>query len=115
LLAHRARLEITPQSDRLLELVVAPAGAGKFTARLGDRLLCTSTKPFLDSARALLADGVDPATVLTMRHEGSATITLRATVGTAAGLTVLEGDLRPRFGRWQPFTTAATAAMKEAA
>jgi hypothetical protein len=26
---------------------------------------------------------------------------LRSTVGTAAELTVLEGDLRPRFARWQ--------------
>jgi hypothetical protein len=27
-------------------------------------------------------------------------------VGTAAGLTVLEGDLRPRFARWQAFKQA---------
>jgi hypothetical protein len=39
-----------------------------------------------------------------MRHAGSNTLTLRSTVATAAGLTVLEGDLRPRFARWQPFT-----------
>jgi hypothetical protein len=38
-----------------------------------------------------------------MRHDGTTTPALRSTVGTAAGLTVLEGDLRPRFARWQAF------------
>jgi hypothetical protein len=54
---------------------------------------------FLDAARVLTAEGAEPATVLQMRHDGSATVALRSTVGTAAGLTVLEGDLRPRFAR----------------
>jgi hypothetical protein len=60
------------QGEAILELVVAPAGAGKFTAYLDDRELCTSTKPFLDAARVLLAEGADPATALEMRHAGSA-------------------------------------------
>jgi hypothetical protein len=34
---------------------------------------------------------------------------MRATVGTAAGLTVLEGDLRPRFARWQAFERPTVA------
>jgi hypothetical protein len=56
-----------------------------------------------------MAEGVDPATVLQTRHDGSATVALCSTVGTAAGLTVLEGDLRPRFARWQPFVRPAMA------
>jgi hypothetical protein len=75
--------------EAILELTVAPAGAGKFAARLDGRELCVSTKPFLDDARVLLAEGADPATVLEMRHDGSATVAMRSTVGTAAGLTVL--------------------------
>jgi hypothetical protein len=54
--------------EAILELTVAPAGAGKFAARLDGRELCVSTKPFLDDARVLLAEGADPATVLEMRH-----------------------------------------------
>jgi hypothetical protein len=61
--------------DGILELVVAPAGAGKFTARLDDRKLCTSTKPFLDAARVLMSEGADQETVLAMRHEGNNTLT----------------------------------------
>jgi hypothetical protein len=97
------------RDEAILELVVAPAGAGKFTARLDGRELCVSTKPFLDAARVLMVEGVDPETVLQMRHEGSTTVALRSTVGTAAGLTVLEGDLRPRFARWQAFERPAMA------
>jgi hypothetical protein len=98
------------RDEAILELVAAPAGAGKFAARLGGRELCAS-KPFLDAARVLLAEGADPATVLQMRHEGGSTPALRSTVGTAAGLTVLEGDLRPRFARWQAFERPAELAL----
>jgi hypothetical protein len=89
------------QDEAILETTVAPAGAGKFTAYLDGhelRELCVSTKPFLDGARVLLAEGVDPATVPAMRHAGNNTLTLRSRVGVAAELTVLEGDGRPRFG-----------------
>src|SRR5580658_6667421 len=72
-------------------LVVAPAGAGKFAGRLDGRDLCVSTKPLLDAARVLLAEGVDPEMVMQMHHLRSATLSLRSTVGAAAGLTVLEG------------------------
>jgi hypothetical protein len=60
------------RGEAILDLVVAPAGAGKFTDRLDGRDLCASTKPFLDAARVLLAEGADPATALEMRHAGSA-------------------------------------------
>jgi hypothetical protein len=76
------------RDEAVPELVVDPAPSGKFTARLGGRTLCTSTKPFLDAARVLLAEGIDPETVLHMRHLGSATVALRSTIGTTAGLTV---------------------------
>jgi hypothetical protein len=41
---------------------------GTFDAYLGERLLTTSHQPFLDSARVLLAEGIDPATPMVMRH-----------------------------------------------
>jgi hypothetical protein len=97
--------------DGILAIVVAPASAGKFTARLDGRELCCSTKPFLDAARVLLAEGVDPDTVIQMVHLGNNTLSLRSTVGAAAGLTILEGDLRPRFARWQAFERTAELPM----
>jgi hypothetical protein len=72
----------------ILELTVAPAGAGKFAARLDGRELCVSTKPFLDAARDWAA--------------------LRSP---CAPLTVLEGDLRPRFAPWQAFERPAELPM----
>jgi hypothetical protein len=56
--------------DPILELVVAPAAAGKFTVRLNSRTLWVSFKPFLDAARALMAEGADPAAVLAEQFSG---------------------------------------------
>jgi hypothetical protein len=80
----------------------------KFEARLGDRLLCVSITPLLDSARILLAEGVDPATPIAMRHEGADHDALTATVGVAAMLTAAERDQdRPRFEPWKGRQNAA--------
>jgi hypothetical protein len=62
-----------------------------------------SAQPLLDGCRALLAEGVDPATPITMRHDGSTVDSLTATVGAAAGLTVREGDKLPAFQPYQPY------------
>jgi hypothetical protein len=94
-----------PVGGMSVELVVSPVGRpGHFRAQLGHRELVTSRQPFLDSARVLLGEGCDPTTVLVMRHAGSPTESLRATIGAAAKLTVAEGELDPpRFRAWKPF------------
>jgi hypothetical protein len=89
--------------DKTMILSVRPAKAGKFEARAGDRLLCTSRQPFLDAARVLLAEGVDPAAPITMRHERTGTDSLKSTVGEAAKLSVYETAFGPKFGPWVPF------------
>jgi hypothetical protein len=63
------------------------------------------TAPLLGAARVLLAEGIAPETVLQMRHGGSDTVALTATVGVAAGLRVDEGGGTgtPRFAKWKPF------------
>jgi hypothetical protein len=66
-----------------------------FEIRLDGRLLCTSTVPFCDGARVLLAEGVDPATVLVMKRPGSDTVALTSKLSVAARLTVDESG--PRF------------------
>jgi len=99
-----------------LVLVVTPAINAKglrassvrgplFDARLDGRLLVSrSTQPLFDACRALIAEGVDPATPIVMRHAGSDTDALRATVGAAAGLTIWDDTVgKPVFKPWQPY------------
>jgi hypothetical protein len=95
------------QSDQPLVIVVEPVGhRGRFGARLEGRVLVASSRtPFCDAARVLLAEGVDPATRIVMRHAGSATDALSATVSGAAQLTVEDGD-SPRFRKWRPLLKA---------
>jgi hypothetical protein len=83
-----------------ITIITTPSRCGRYTAWLGDRVLAHSRQPFLDAARELIALGCDPSAILLLRHAGSATVALRATVGGAARLTVDE-DPRPRFRRWR--------------
>src|SRR5215470_2073014 len=83
-------------------VVVAPIERGRFRASFDGRVLVeASATPFLDAARFLAAEGVDPATRIVMRHQGKDYDALVSTVGTAAKLTVEEGDGVPRFRRWR--------------
>jgi hypothetical protein len=92
------------RSNQPLVIVVEPVGhRGRFRARLDGRVVVASSRtPFCDAARALLAEGIDPATRIVMRHAGSATDALTATVAVAAKLTVEDGDDSPRFRKWRP-------------
>lgn len=78
-------------------IIVKPAGtAGAFAAYAAGVQLCSSSRtPVLDAARVLLSQGVDPGTIVIMRHQGSTVDALRARLGVAARLTV--GD--DRFGK----------------
>jgi len=76
-----------------LHITATPTGRGRYTASLGDRVLChSSATPFLSSARVLMAEGADPKAVLTMSHAGSAIVALRQSLGIAADLTVTETE-----------------------
>jgi hypothetical protein len=73
-----------------------------FDATIDSRLIVTrSTQPLLDGCRVLIAEGVDPATRIVMRHAGSEIDALRSTVGAAARLMVGEGERAPIFRRWE--------------
>jgi len=87
----------------------APRGAGRFEARLDgdDHVLCVSRTPFFDAARELVADSYDPNVTLFLRHAGSDTDCLRASLGTAASLTVEETPYGPKVRRWMPISTLA--------
>jgi hypothetical protein len=85
-------------SQAVLTIIVEPAPKGRHHAYLNGRLLCTSAAPFCESARILLAEGIDPATPLEMKHAGRDLVILSATVGTAARLTVSNDH----FVKWRP-------------
>jgi hypothetical protein len=91
--------------DRTIKLaiVVAPivCSPGHFVAKLasnGDVLVASSRIPFLDAARRLLELGHMADTILVMKH--GQTESLRATIGTAAALTVKETENGPAFRRY---------------
>jgi hypothetical protein len=67
-----------------------------FAAVVDGRTTVTrSTTPFLDAARALLAEGVYPAMRLVMRHAGADHDASRSTIGVAAGLRVKDASHGP--------------------
>lgn len=83
-----------------------PQKAGSFVAwleRTGE-VVVRSRQPFVDGARELLAQGYDPATLLTMRHEGKAWDSFRpAPILQWAGSTYTEGETSSlRKARWMP-------------
>lgn len=86
-----------------LEIRVAATSGGQYRATLqwDASLLCVSRVPFLDAARVLLGRGYDPQTKLIMRHEGSGTDCLHATIAAAAAMTVEETKFGPRLRDWK--------------
>jgi hypothetical protein len=77
-----------------VEIVVRPcaSGRGRFQAVFAGEVLCASRTPLLTAARVLRRRGISDDTPLVMRHEGSAVIAMRTTVGVAAGLRVVDSD-----------------------
>jgi hypothetical protein len=100
----------------VIHIHVRPAArAGLYVASLGDRDLCTSRQPFLDAARVLLGEGLDPETVVVMRWVETGTESLTATVGVAAKLTVWQPDKgRPYFAEWKPRHSSVVASPMRA-
>jgi hypothetical protein len=93
-----------------MNITIRPLGRGRFAASLGQRLLCESKTPFFTSARILQTEGVPDDSPITMIHEGSSTVTMRSTVGEAAGKIVHETDSEgPKFKRYVLCGEAAAA------
>ena len=93
---------------RTIELILAPAGPGRYVAMLdGEVIGKASRQPFLDASRVLLAMGYPPETELTARHASSAIIALRGVVGELARWSVTESDSSGLQRRpWAPFELA---------
>ena len=89
-----------------IDITIRPASitpsSQRYEAHCGGELLATSRTPFFAAARALLERGHSPQGVLTMRHAGQQVVALRATLGKAAGVTVIENETAgPRLGRYR--------------
>ena len=71
----------------------------------GEVIVRGSRQPLVDGARELLARGLDPATLLTMRHQGKAYDSFRpAPIGEWAKWTYQEGEKRTLTrALWRPF------------
>ena len=104
--AQRVTSKVPTKGTHSLVIVVAPASrsTGQFEAYLNDRQLCVSRTPFYEAARVLMAEGVDPRTTLVMRHAGSQTDSLKASLAAAAGSTVEETIYGPKLRRWKPLS-----------
>jgi hypothetical protein len=75
----------------------------QYVADVNGEYLTTSRQPFFDGARALLAKGEDPETLVTMRHAGAqhdSFVPMR--IGDAAKLGVSEGDTSVKVRKWKP-------------
>ena len=85
-------------------IVIEPVGgqhyADVFIAKLGNEQLAISRTPLLAAARELICRGYSPTDRLVMRHKGSDTDCLTASIRAAAKLTVTESNYGPRFGPW---------------
>jgi hypothetical protein len=85
-------------SEPQIVIAVEPVGRGRFRSKVDGRvILKSSDQPFVDSARALIGLGFDPAIRLVMRHRGSPIDALVAEVRAAAKSTVREDRGAPEF------------------
>jgi hypothetical protein len=79
-----------------LQIVIQPtASSRKWTAHLGDRLLCVSAWPFVKSARRLLAEGHASDIMIEMWRPNAAEFALRGRLGAVAA-TVIDGETASR-------------------
>jgi hypothetical protein len=80
-----------PQSAALRIIIKPTKNGRKWTARIGDRVLCVAAAPFVNSARLLLAEGCPAEAVIEMWRPGTDAWALRGRVGPVANI-VLDGE-----------------------
>jgi hypothetical protein len=86
-----------------IPITVALIGAGRFKVRHAGRILiASSSTPFCDAARRLIAEGFPPGAILAMRHQGEPDFALRGKLGQVARFTIEDGpNGRPRVRRYR--------------
>jgi hypothetical protein len=86
-----------PAAPLCIVIVPTPSGR-KWTARLGERVLCVSAWPFVKSARLLLAEGYPADAFIEMWRPNSDAWALRGRLGAVAA-TVIDGETAPRCAK----------------
>ena len=90
-----------------ISIIVEKVHNGRFLARLNDTgrlIVASSRRPFVDSARRLIEQGHDPNCTLEMWAVGGVAFALRARIGAAARLMVLETEHGPAFKSYRGTT-----------
>ena len=76
----------------VLRIIVEPTASGrKWTARLGERVLCIAAAPFIQSARILSCEGYRPDAVIEMWRPNTTEWALRGRIGPVAA-TLVDGE-----------------------
>ena len=113
--AHANSATAERQDTLSLRIVIEPtASRRKWTARLGDRVVCRSAWPFVMSARLLLAEGYPADIVIEMWRPNTDEWALRGCVGAVAA-TVIDGETasrRAKNGSAVRFPGTATSLAK---
>jgi hypothetical protein len=102
--ARRTDCSLSLRSDPAapLRIVIQPTASGrKWTARLGDRVLCVSAWPFVKSARLLLDEGYPADAVIEMWRPNTTDWALRGRLGAVAA-TVIDGERGSRHAKNGP-------------
>jgi hypothetical protein len=106
-----------PVARNPLEIVLVRAGIGRYLATLDDKAIGIkpTRQPFFNAARALLALGHDPATMLEARYRGSKIIAMCSTIGEAAKWRIKETDKRGLEKLiWSPIEIGVSSAPVDA-
>jgi hypothetical protein len=91
-----------PAQVAVVVILARPRSAGEFDALVAGEVIATSREPFSAACRELLRRGFAPELVAILRHAGSATLSLKAPIGVAADLQVVERDQGGiSFARWK--------------
>ena len=82
-----------------LRIVIELTASGrKWTAHLGDRVLCVTASPFVKPARLLLAEGYPSDTVIEMWRPNTREWALRGRLGAVAA-TIIDGETGSRCAK----------------
>jgi hypothetical protein len=88
----RSRLVIDTAKGGALRIVIEPTASRlKWIARLDGRILCIAAAPFVQSARALLAEGYPLDAVIEMWRPNTKEWALRGRIGPVAA-TLIDGE-----------------------
>jgi hypothetical protein len=96
-----------------MNILLRPLGRSRYLALINDRIIAEGKTPIFSAARQLQREGVSNDTILVVSHEGSQIVSMRISVGKAAGLTVIEKDGEgPRIATYSPMSLQTAVSLR---